>query len=217
MTRSGAGLGPAITVLVVEGARGGGERPLAALGGAAVEIVGRTASATAAARLAVELRPRLVLVDLDGVPGALSVIDAVTAAAPSVPVLALAEAADHATALAAVRAGARSVVLTRGPDELAAAVLRTAHGEAVFSPGLAELVLSEFGRPADPQLAARRLTERESDVLRLVVDGLTARQIATRLGLSPRTVENHVQNALRKLRLRNRAALVRYAIEHGLA
>jgi DNA-binding NarL/FixJ family response regulator len=54
-------------------------------------------------------------------------------------------------------------------------------------------------------------------VLGLVVEGLTARQIATRLVLSPRTVENHVQAMLRKLRLSNRAALVRYAIENGLA
>ncbi|MCY7372711.1 MAG: LuxR C-terminal-related transcriptional regulator [Spirochaetaceae bacterium] len=60
-------------------------------------------------------------------------------------------------------------------------------------------------------------TEREADVLRLVVDGLTGRQIAARLVLSPRTVENHVQHVLRKLGLPNRAALVRYAIENGLA
>ena len=61
------------------------------------------------------------------------------------------------------------------------------------------------------------LTEREAEVLRLVVEGLTARQIATRLVLSPRTVENHIQRTLRKLDVPGRAALVRYAIEHGLA
>jgi len=53
-------------------------------------------------------------------------------------------------------------------------------------------------------------------VLRLVAKGLTARRIAERLGLSPRTVENHVQNVLRKLRLTNRVELTRYAIEQGL-
>jgi DNA-binding NarL/FixJ family response regulator len=61
-----------------------------------------------------------------------------------------------------------------------------------------------------------RLTPREADVLRLVVEGLTARQTATRLVLSPRTVENHVQRVLRRLGLPNRAALVRYAVENGL-
>ena len=61
-----------------------------------------------------------------------------------------------------------------------------------------------------------RLTAREADVLRLVVEGLTARQIATRLVLSPRTVENHIQRVLRRLGVPNRAALVRYAVENGL-
>jgi DNA-binding NarL/FixJ family response regulator len=61
-----------------------------------------------------------------------------------------------------------------------------------------------------------RLTDRETDVLRLVAKGLTARQIATKLGLSHRTVENHVQSTLRKLQLHNRVELARYVIEHGL-
>jgi DNA-binding NarL/FixJ family response regulator len=179
--------------------------------------VAATALAAEAARLAVRLRPRLVVVDLDAGPAALTAIDAVATAAPQIPVLALATAPDHATALAAVRAGASSLVGAGDAAALAAAAVRTARGEVVFSPGLAEVVLSESGRPADPQLAARLLTEREADVVRLVVEGLTARQIATRLGLSPRTVENHVQHVLRKLHLHSRAALVRYAIESGLA
>ena len=84
----------------------------------------------------------------------------------------------------------------------------------MFSPGLAEVVLEEYGRPVDR--AQVRLTPREADVLRLVVDGLTARQIATRLVLSPRTVENHIQRVLRRLGRPNRASLVRYAVENGL-
>ena len=83
----------------------------------------------------------------------------------------------------------------------------------MFSPGLAEVVLEEAGRSSEP--GGARLTAREGDVLRLVVDGLTARQIATRLVLSPRTVENHIQRVLRRLGVPNRAALVRYAIENG--
>ena len=61
------------------------------------------------------------------------------------------------------------------------------------------------------------LTERETDVLRLVAKGMTAKQIGERLVVSHRTVESHVQNTLRKLQLHNRAQLVRYAIEQGLA
>jgi DNA-binding NarL/FixJ family response regulator len=61
------------------------------------------------------------------------------------------------------------------------------------------------------------LSARETEVLRLVAKGLAARQIAERLVISHRTVESHVQNTLRKLQLHNRAQLVRYAIEQGLA
>ena len=95
---------------------------------------------------------------------------------------------------------------------------RTARGEAVFSPGLAGLVLGEFRRlsagPAGSD--APVLTEREVEVLRLVAKGLSARQIADRLVLSHRTVQNHVQHTLRKLQLHNRVELTRYAIEQGL-
>ena len=83
---------------------------------------------------------------------------------------------------------------------------RTAAGDAVFTPGLAGLVLGEYRRmAATPGAdAAPQLTERETEVLRLVAKGLTARQIAERLVISHRTVENHVQNTLRKLQLHNR-------------
>ena len=77
-------------------------------------------------------------------------------------------------------------------------------------------MLGEFRRTADDD-GAPRLTPRETDVLRQVAKGLTARQVAERLGVSHRTVENHVQNTFTKLALHNRAQLVRYALEHGLA
>jgi DNA-binding NarL/FixJ family response regulator len=100
-------------------------------------------------------------------------------------------------------------------------VRRTADGEAVFTPGLAALVLGEFRRlsaaPAGAGQGVPRLSERETEILRMVATGLSYKQIATRLVLSHRTVQNHVQNTLGKLQLHNRVELVRYAIEHGLA
>jgi DNA-binding NarL/FixJ family response regulator len=97
-------------------------------------------------------------------------------------------------------------------------VNRTAVGDAVFTAGLAGLVLGEYRRmAANPDEEDKpQLTDRETEVLRLVAKGLTARQIATRLVISHRTVENHVQSTLRKLQLHNRVELARYAIEHGL-
>jgi DNA-binding NarL/FixJ family response regulator len=186
----------------------------AALVRGGVELVGTTGPA-GAVTLVTQHRPRLVVIELDG-GAALDAVGALAAAAPDVPVLTLSPASDHAVALAAVRAGATSHLAGPvAPAELAAAARRTAAGEVVFSPGLADVLLEEFSRPA-AERAGRQLTEREADVVRLVVEGLTARQIANRLVLSPRTVENHVQNVLRKLRLHSRAALIRYAIEQGL-
>jgi DNA-binding NarL/FixJ family response regulator len=104
--------------------------------------------------------------------------------------------------------------------ELLDAVRRTAGGDAVFTPGLAALVLGEFRRlaaaPAGKGTGAPQLTERETQILRMVATGQSYKQIATRLTLSHRTVQNHVQNTLGKLHLHNRTELVRYAIEHGL-
>jgi DNA-binding NarL/FixJ family response regulator len=158
------------------------------------------------------LDPKVTVVELGGTVGVAS-IAAVVRARPGAAVLAVAELSDPAEALAAVRAGAAGYLAR--PDsaaELVEAVLRTAAGEAVFSEGLADVVLAAQGAPTPVAL-----TDRETDVLRLVVEGLTARQIAARLVLSPRTVENHVRHAQGKLGLRGRAALVRYAIEQGLA
>jgi DNA-binding NarL/FixJ family response regulator len=181
-----------------------------------VQVLAHADDPRRAPRLVDDLRPQVVLAGLGRDREAvLAVVPEVVKRVPGTPVLAVAEATGDPAAdvLAAVHAGATGYVAD-DPEVLADAVRRTAAGEAVFSPGLAEVVLEEHGRPGDP--AQVRLTGREADVLRLVVDGLTARQIATRLVLSPRTVENHTQRVLRRLGLPNRAALVRYAVENGL-
>lgn len=204
-----------VTVVVVDG----GRRPAAALSAAGLTLLGRTGDPEEAARLVADTQPQVALVDLlGGLPGGVSaatVVEAIVARAPDTPVLVASGSDDHAAVLSAVRAGAAGYLVgPTGLTELAAAARRTAAGETVFSPGLAEVVLAAHGRGAR---APVRLTERESDVLRLVVEGLTARQIAKRLVLSPRTVENHVRHVQLKLGVPNRAALVRFAIENGLA
>jgi DNA-binding NarL/FixJ family response regulator len=120
-----------------------------------------------------------------------------------------------------VKAGASGYLLkSAGQVEFLDAVRRTAAGDAVFTPGLAGLVLGEYRRlaaaPAPAAVDTPRLTERETQVLRLVAKGLSYRQIAERLVVSHRTVQNHVQNTLNKLHLHNRVELVRYAIEQRL-
>jgi DNA-binding NarL/FixJ family response regulator len=140
---------------------------------------------------------------------------------PAVRVLILSASGEQQDVLDAVKAGATGyLVKSASRTELLDAVLRVAEGDTVFTPGLAGLVLGEYRRlseaPTDTASDAPRLTERETEVLRLVAKGLSYKQIADRLVLSHRTVQNHVQNTLRKLQLHNRVQLVRYAIEQGL-
>ncbi len=181
------------------------------------DVCATASDTTSAVNIAKAARPDVVLMDLQ--LGAGSGVDAtrdITAALPDTRVLVLSASGEHANVLEAVKNGASGyLVKSASLDELDDAVRRTAAGDAVFSAGLAGLVLGEYHRiESEPDMP--RLTTRETEVLRLVARGLTAKQIAARLVLSHRTVENHVQNTLRKLQLHNRAELVRYAIEHGL-
>lgn len=158
----------------------------------------------------------LQLPDLSGV----EVIRRLAADHGEVRVLVLSASGEQRDVLDAVKAGASGyLVKSAARAEFLDAVRRTAAGDAVFTPGLAGLVLGEYRRLANtppPGPDTPRLTERETEVLRLVAKGLTYRQIAERLVISIRTVQNHVQNTLSKLHLHNRSELVRYAIESGL-
>jgi DNA-binding NarL/FixJ family response regulator len=188
---------------------------------AGLDVVATAGDGGQAVRIAPAANPNVVVLDLQ-LPH-MSGVEATSrllAAVPTTRVLVLSASGEHEDVLEAVKAGATGyLVKSASRDELVDAVQRTAQGEPVFTPGLAGLVLGEFRRlAAEP---ARdddrpRLTERETEVLRLVAKGLSYKQIAERLVLSHRTVQNHVQNTLNKLQLHNRVALVRYAIERGL-
>lgn len=167
-------------------------------------------------------RPQVVVLDLQ-IPGpsGVEVTAEVLRHDPAARVLILSASGEQADVLDAVKAGATGyLVKSASREELLAAVRRVAAGDTVFTPGLAGLVLGEFRRLADPATATDpdepQLTERETEVLRMVAKGMSYKQIAERLVLSHRTVQNHVQNTLRKLQMHNRVELTRYAIERGL-
>jgi DNA-binding NarL/FixJ family response regulator len=187
------------------------------------EVVATAGDGGEAVRRAPAARPEVVVLDLQlPVMSGVEVTRALVAADPSVRVLVLSASGEHADVLEAVKAGATGyLVKSASREELLAAVARTALGEAVFTPGLAGLVLGEYRRLSVAPVARSgpavpRLTERETEVLRLVAKGLSYKDIAERFVLSHRTVQNHVQNTLNKLQLHNRVELVRYAIEQGL-
>ena len=188
------------------------ERDLAAAG---LSVVGTAGDGAKAVRVCTAVRPDVLVCDLQ-MPG----LDGVAVTAAVVPlgvrVLVLSASGEQADVLEAVKAGATGyLVKSASAAELVDAVRRTAAGEAVFTAGLAGLVLGEYRRTSG-EAGAPTLTPRETEVLRLVAKGLTSRQVAERLTLSHRTVENHVQNTMTKLQVHNRAQLVRYALEQGL-
>lgn len=188
------------------------ERDLSAAG---FDVVGVAGDGEKAVRVCTAVVPDVLVCDLQ-MPG-LSGVQVTAAVVPlGVKVLVLSASGEQQDVLEAVKAGATGYLLKSAQAaELVEAVRRTAVGEAVFTAGLAGLVLGEYRRTSE-DAAAPKLTARETDVLRLVAKGLTARQVAERLTLSHRTVENHVQNTLTKLALHNRSQLVRYALEQGL-
>jgi DNA-binding NarL/FixJ family response regulator len=186
---------------------------------AGFEVVAAVGEGAQAVRIAASVRPNVAVVDLQlpDVSG-VDVTRGLLASCPAARVLILSASGEHRDVLDAVKAGATGYILkSASRAEFLDAVRRTGAGDAVFSPGLAGLVLGEFRRLAtDPAPDTPRLTDREAEILRMVGTGLTYKQIAERLVLSHRTVQNHVQNTLNKLQLHNRVDLVRYAIEHGL-
>ncbi|MFC7530584.1 response regulator [Actinoplanes sp. GCM10030250] len=173
---------------------------------------------TQALRVALAARPDVVVLDLQ-LPGlsGVEVIRGLLDVLPAVRILMLSASGEQQDVLDAVKAGATGyLVKSAGRQEFLDAVRRTAEGETVFTAGLAGLVLGEYRRLATTPAQKPQLTARETEVLRLVAKGLSYRQVAERLVVSHRTVQNHVQNTLGKLQLHNRSALVRYAIENGL-
>ncbi|QLY34014.1 response regulator [Nocardia huaxiensis] len=212
-----------ISIMVVDDHpiwRDGVARDLAEAG---FDVVATADSVAAAGRRAAAVQPAVVLMDMqlpDG-NGADATAE-VLRVSPRTHVLVLSASAERDDVLDAIKAGAIGyLVKSASATELYDAVRATAAGQAVFTPGLAGLVLGEYRRiantPPDRDEPHRpALTDRETEVLRMVAKGLSAKQIATRLSLSHRTVENHVQSTLRKLQLGNRVELTRYAIEQGL-
>jgi DNA-binding NarL/FixJ family response regulator len=211
---------PPIRLLVVDDPpiwRDGAARDLAEAG---FDVVGTAGDGSAALRIAAAVRPQVVLLDLHlpDLPGA-EVTRRLLMSDPGIRVLMLSASGERQDVLDAVTAGASGYLLKSAQlTDLIAAVRATAAGQAVFTPGLAGLVLGEYRRLSTPagKIAAPVLTDREAEILRLVAKGLTYPQIAARLTLSTRTVQNHVQNTLNKLHLHNKAQLVRYALEQGV-
>jgi RNA polymerase sigma factor (sigma-70 family) len=188
-------------------------------------VVGEADDVQPAIDLIASVRPDVVLLDVH-LPGGggQAVVQAIKTIDPEVRFLALSASDAPEDVIAVIRAGARGYVTkTISTAELADAIQRVAAGDAVFSHRLAGFVLDAFASagPADgikpsfdPELD--QLTSREREVLRLIAQGYTYKEIARELYISVKTVESHVSSVLRKLQLSSRHKLTRWAAERRL-
>jgi DNA-binding NarL/FixJ family response regulator len=186
---------------------------------AGIEVVGEAADGHEAVHLSATQRPDVLLMDI-GMPG----LNGVEAAArltregarPRVIILSMHTGEDHV--LRAIRAGAAGYLLKDAdPAQLEAAVRAVARGEIYLSPAVSRYVVEDYVRRAGGDRSPlERLTSRQREVLQLIAEGNTTKAIATRLGLSVKTVETHRAQLMERLEARDVAALVRLAIRVGL-
>jgi len=180
-----------------------------------LEVVGEAADGAEALQQAHELKPDVVLMDMlmpvmDGV----AATEAIRRELPDTEVIALTSVLEDEAVVGAVRAGAIGYLLkdTEG-DELCRAIKAAAAGQVQLSPKAAARLLREVRAPED---SPETLTERETDVLRLLAHGQSNKEIAQTLSLSEKTVKTHVSNILSKLNLPSRTQAALHAVRIGL-
>ncbi len=182
-------------------------------------VIGEASSGEAAVQMAAELVPDVVLIDLvmPGI-GGVEATRQVKQVSPHSQIIVLTSYHEDEYIFPALRAGALSYVLKDiDPDELADTVRKAARGESVLHPRVASRVVQELrGTRKDTPNPFTDLSDRELEVLRLIADGHTNAEIASRLILSEKTVKNHVSNILSKLHMLDRTQAAAFAWHQGL-
>lgn len=184
-----------------------------------LEVVGEASNGMETIEKCEELQPHLILLDIS-MPGlsGLDILPALRRVAPGVKILILTMHDDRHYLQEALRNGASGYVLKKAADtELITAIQAVLKGEFYVHHSMMRFVLEEvLDNQPSPLDEWNQLSEREQQVLQMVALGYTSAEIAEKLTLSPKTVETYRARGMEKLGLRSRAALVRYALQHGL-
>jgi NarL family two-component system response regulator LiaR len=185
-----------------------------------IDVIGEASNGEEAVAQANRLHPDLILMDLmmpkmDGIEA----IQQIQASQLSVRIIALTSFVTEDKVFPAIKAGAMGYLLKDSePEDLITAIRKVNRGEPSLHPIVAKMVLDELGQPVKQPVTPEPLTEREVDIIRLVAQGLSNRQIAEQLVIGEATVRTHVGvgNVLNKLHLANRVQATLYALREGL-
>ena len=188
--------------------------------GEGVEVVGEAENGRMVLEMAEDLRPHLVIMDvgmpdLNGIEATRKLVDEM----PNVKVIALSMHSDRQYVGGMLEAGACGYLLKDSAFEELEEALSTVMDDRIYlSPDVADVVVKNFvrGMPTEAPSVYAQLTPREREVLQLVAEGLSTRQIASRLDVSVKTVETHRRNTMEKLDLESVAELTKYALREGL-
>jgi two-component system, NarL family, response regulator NreC len=181
-----------------------------------IEVVGEASDGQEAVRLTVSLAPEVVVMDI-GMPN-LNGLDAareILRAAPRTGVVLLTMHAEDHQVLGALRVGVRGYIIkTQAVDELVRAIQEVARGKFYLGSGASQTIVEAYLAGSEPPTDP--LSSRDRQVLQLVAEGKTTKEIATLLGISPKTAETYRTRIMEKLNIHDTAGLVRYAIRRGL-
>jgi two-component system invasion response regulator UvrY len=183
-----------------------------------LKVVGEAADLRQAVVLIAEVRPDVVVLDItlpdtDGLSG----LAELRRHFPGIRIVILSMHPEERYAIAALRAGALGYVSkTRAAAELVEALRKAAEGAAYLGPRVAELMAQDARHPV-PRPPHESLTAREAEIVALIGGGLQVKQVAAELGISVSSVNTYRNRIFRKMGLASNAALIRYALQHGLA
>src|SRR5512143_3316608 len=184
-----------------------------------MDVIGEAGDGLEAVRLAADLRPDVILMDLvmpklDGIEA----IRQIMAGQPQARILVLTSFASDDKVFPAIKAGALGYLLKDSePEELIAAIKNIQRGEPFLHPSIAPKVLEELSHPAGSPPTPEPLTERELEVLQLVAQGYSNQAISEKLVISDATVRTHIGNILTKLHLANKVQAALYALRKGIS
>jgi len=186
-----------------------------------IEVVGEAANGSEALKMVKELRPNVVLMDIAmPVMGGLEATRRIRREFPRTRVLVLTQYDDKEYVFPIIEAGASGFISkVAASSELAPGIRSVYHGDSYLSPSIAKLLVADLQLAGGERVTHdpyEQLTDRERDVLKLLAEGHTTQEIASMLGISPKTVEGHKTSLMDKLDIHRRVDLIKYALRKGI-